>query len=267
MAQLIPLQRRVTFLSYALLLLIGSVVLLGSLLLPRPSPHATLGGLELAAALLHAGRATLTGCALVALFSAVLGVGLGMLHLWEAGPGRALVQGLTDLTTSLPTLVTVALLMAGASSSPFWGFVAGLGTLRALEIAHELSATLSRLRPAHVAHYAHNHRLPFLVFARRYVLPQATVPVLTSIGLCFPAVVGLEASFSFLGLPGASEWNLGRMLISGEPLARWLALVFITFTAGALFLVLRSISQGDSSKGTRTSHLPGLAAREETSKS
>lgn len=265
MAQLNPFQRKVTFLSYALLLLIGSVVLLGSLLLDRPSPRAALGGPELAAALLHAGRATLTGCALVALLSAVLGVGFGMLHLWEAGPGRALVQGLTDLTTSLPTLVTVALLMAGAARSPFWGFVAGLGTLRALEIAHELSATLSRLRPAHVADY--DHRLPFLVFARRYVLPQATVPVLTSIGLCFPAVVGLEASFSFLGLPGASEWNLGRMLISSEPLARWLALALITFTAGALFLVLRSISQGDSSKGTRASHLPGLAAREETSKS
>ncbi len=260
------MQRRVNFLSYALLLSIGSLVLLGSLLIQPPAPTATLGGLPLAAALLHAGRATLASCALVALVSAVLGVGLGMLHWWEAGPGRALVQGLTDLTTSLPTLVIVALLMAGAGS-PFGGFVAGLGTVRALEIAHELSATLNRLRPAHVTGEANSHRLPFWVFARRYVLPQATVPILTSIGLCFPAVVGLEAAFAFLGLPGASEWNLGRMLIAGEPLARGFALVFVTLTAGALFLVLRSISQGDSQNGARSSRLPGLAAREETSKS
>ncbi len=261
------MQRRANFLSYALLLSIGGLVLVGSLLLQQPALNTTLGGLPLAAALLHAGRATLTSCAFVALVSAVLGVGLGMLHWWEGGPVRALVQGLTDLATSLPTLVMVALLMAGAWGSPFGGFVAGLGTLRALEIAHELSATLNRLRPAHVAGDASSHRLPFWVFVRRYVLPQAIVPILTSIGLCFPAVVGLEASFAFLGLPGASAWNLGRMLIADEPLARGWALVFVTFTAGALFLVLRSISQGDGLNGARSSRRPGLAAPAETSKS
>lgn len=249
--------------SIATLLLIGSVVFWGSLLLPLPLPPTQPGLLQ---AWCHAGRATLGACLGVAIFSTVVGTALGLLNLGEGGPGRTLVRGLTDLATSLPTLVTVALLVGTAGRNPFWGFVAGVGSLRALEIAHQFSSTLSNLKPEGAAQEARSRKLGVWAYTQRYLLPQASVPVLTSVALSLPAVVGMEAWLGFLKMPSGSSLSWGQMLVAPDALVRLLGALSVAVTAGAVFVGLRSLASGDRRAASHPSREPGLAAGKERSR-
>ena len=150
------------------------------------------------------------------IFSAFLGVGLGLL----SGLGRPwvdrVVMTLTDVFITLPNLL---LLLCGIAllGTDIWVLVLMIGLVR-----WEAYARLVRGQVLTLRSQAYNDACRVLGgsswrVATRHILPNLASPLIVILTLSFPSVLLMEAGLSFLGVgvqpPTAS---LGRMIGDGR---------------------------------------------------
>lgn len=162
------------------------------------------------------------------IFSAVLGIGLGVVSGLVGGWFDKAAMMLVDVFITLPNLL---LILCGIAllGTETWVLVVMIGLVRWEAYARLVRGQVLYLRELG---YVEASRVlgggPFWII-RRHILPNLISPMMVMITLSFPGVLLMEAGLSFLGVgvqpPTAS---LGRMIGDGRDYlvnAWWIALV------------------------------------------
>lgn len=161
-------------------------------------------------------------------FSAVLGIGLGVVSGLVGGWFDRVAMMLVDVFITLPNLLLILCGIALLGTEP-WVLVVMIGLVRWEAYARLVRGQVLYLRELG---YVEASRVlgggPGWII-RRHILPNLISPMMVMITLSFPGVLLMEAGLSFLGVgvqpPTAS---LGRMIGDGRDYlvnAWWIALV------------------------------------------
>jgi peptide/nickel transport system permease protein len=237
------------------LLLFALVGLVG---LPAIASAAWLGGASEGSALWR----MLSGSAisLLTIAAAVaLAVPIGLLLGALAGGGSqladALLARLSELSSALPPLLIVGLLLAARLMPAAAAIALVLGVARGIELGRLVRGEMLRVSAEDFVTAARalgvNNRQLWL----RHVLPHALGPVLISGALTAAATVALDAALGLFGLGNPASW--GGQIAAG--LARgtfgdvfWPSLAALA-TTGALYSLAEALTEGAH---TRRRHAP-----------
>ncbi len=173
-------------------------------------------GRDLLSRCLHGVRTSFGVATLGLLFSAVLGIGLGLL----AGlGGRWIDRAAMTVTDVFITLPNLLLLLCGIAllGTEVWVLVVMIGFVKWEGYARIVRGEALKLREAGYVEASRALGGSALWIARRHILPNLASPLVVMLTLSFPGVLLMEAGLSFLGVgvqpPTAS---LGRMIGDGR---------------------------------------------------
>lgn len=162
------------------------------------------------------------------IFSAVLGIGLGVVSGLVGGWFDRVAMMLVDVFITLPNLL---LILCGIAllGTETWVLVVMIGLVRWEAYARLVRGQVLYLRELGYVEASRVLGAGPLWIIRRHILPNLISPMMVMITLSFPGVLLMEAGLSFLGVgvqpPTAS---LGRMIGDGRDYlvnAWWIALV------------------------------------------
>jgi peptide/nickel transport system permease protein len=225
--------------------MVAVVVLVALIGLPSIVPVGSAGGSGLGRTLSGAGITLLTVAFAIAL-ALPIGILLGAL----AGSGSlladALLARLGELSSALPPLLIVGLLLAARLMPPAAAIALVLGVARGIELARLVRGEMLRVAGEDFVTAARALGLGNRQLWLRHVLPHSLGPVLVCMALTAAATVTLDAALGLFGLGSPSTW--GGQLALG--LARgtladvlWPSLAAIA-TTGALYALAESLSEG-----------------------
>jgi peptide/nickel transport system permease protein len=145
-----------------------------------------------------------------------------MLPAWPV-PLNAVVMGLATILDTIPRLVLVVALAAGAGVSGVGLFI--LLTLTAWpHPARLVRAQMLRVRALPFIDAARASGVPAWRVWLRHALPHALHPLRTALPLSLAGLLGLESTLSFLGIglpPNVASWGRLIATVREEPSAWW----------------------------------------------
>ncbi|MDO9524903.1 MAG: ABC transporter permease [Gemmobacter sp.] len=149
-------------------------------------------------------------------FSAVLGVGIGVVSGLAAGWTDRILMMLVDVFISLPNLLLILCGIAVLGTQA-WVLVVMIGLVRWESYARLVRGQVLVLRELGYVETARVLGASRLWIVTRHILPNLASPLIVILTLSFPGVLLMEAGLSFLGVgvqpPTAS---LGRMIGDGR---------------------------------------------------
>jgi peptide/nickel transport system permease protein len=206
-------------------------------------------GRDVFSAILYGLRISLAVGILGVLFSAALGVGLGLIAGYFGGPVDGLIMRIADVQLTFPAIL-IALLVNGVVKSVFGNHLDAISTLAVLVFAIGLSFWVQYARTVRGSVMVEKNKdyvaaaqligLPARVIMLRHVLPNTMGPILVIATINLALAIITEATLSFLGsgMPDTMP-SLGTLirignnyLFSGE----WWVVAFPGFALAALIL-------------------------------
>jgi peptide/nickel transport system permease protein len=189
-----------------------------------PSPEHWLGtdrfGRDTFSRVLYGGQLTLQVAFVSALYSAVIGVSLGLLAGYRGGRVDDVIMRLIDVLLAFPgimlALAVVAVLQPGLNSIILAVGISGIPYFVRVTRASTISVKHEAYIEAARVCGAGGLRIAVL-----HILPNVAAPILVLVTLSAANAVLMGASLSFLGLgvqPPAAEW--GAMMSSGRDFLR-----------------------------------------------
>lgn len=187
-----------------------------------PSAEHLLGtdstGRDVFARLLHAGRISLLVGVLAALLSIALGVLLGSIAGVFGGLVDGLIMRMADVFLSFPVLI-VMIVLAGVLGPSVTTMIIAIGVFQWPMCGRLVRGSALSVREHEfvLASQATGARRWWVI--TRHILPAVMPPVVVAGTLGVAASIGLEATFSFLGLgiqPPTASW--GNMLNDAQSL-------------------------------------------------
>lgn len=156
-----------------------------------------------------------------------------------AVPLDSAVTGVAATLDTIPRLVLVVALAAGAGGVSVWGLLALLAFTTWPHHARQVRAQMLRIRTLPFIEATQALGLPTWQIWARHAIPHAIRPLRTSLPLSLAGLLALESTLSFLGIglpPNIASW--GRLLatIRTEPSAWW------TLAFPALCLIMSILS-------------------------
>jgi peptide/nickel transport system permease protein len=166
-------------------------------------------GRDVLSAILYGLRISLVVGVLGVLFSAVLGIGLGLVAGYAGGAIDGLIMRVADVQLTFPAIL-IALLVNGVVKSVFGNKLDAGGTLAVLVFAIGLSFWVQYARTVRGSVLVEKNKdyvaaaqligLPARVIMVRHVLPNAMGPILVIATINLALAIITEATLSFLGL-------------------------------------------------------------------
>lgn len=207
-------------------------------------------GRDLFSRLLWAVRPTLTLVIVVAAVRLVLGLGVGLITGWSAGPAARVLNGLAAVALTLPVLLAALLVIAAAGQRwGVWAFITGLSLTGWAEVARLVREQTRLTRGQRFVEAARALGASEAQILSRHVLPHLLPLMWIWLALEASSALLATASLGFLGYFINAVWiqvgdwsgiqvagnpELGQMLTySGATKQPWAALA-----AGTLVLVI-----------------------------
>ena len=221
--------------------------------LPAIASATWLGGASegsaLGRTLSGAGMTLLTIAGAVALVLPI-GILLGVL----AGSGSlladALLARLSELSSALPPLLIVGLLMAARLMPSAAAIALVLGIARGIELGRLVRGEMLRVTGEDFVTAARALGLNSRQLWLRHVLPHSLGPVLVSGALTAAATVALETALGLFGLGSASSW--GGQIALGLTRGSFADVVWPSLaamaTTGALYSLAESVTEGSQAR-------------------
>ncbi|WP_151769586.1 ABC transporter permease [Streptomyces abyssomicinicus] len=212
-------------------------------------------GRDIAQMVIAGARSTLTGAALVALGSMVIGNVLGLLAGYLGGWTDVLVRRWADLLLAVPALL-VTLVVAGIGGGGWALAVCALIVLTSPSDIRLVRTAALEQRHLPYVEAAETLGLPGRTVMLRHIWPNTLPVVFANTLLNFAGAVVSLSSLSFLGLgvpPGAPDW--GRMLSENRnllwtnPSAALAPAVLIVLSAVVLNLLGDRVLEAFSKRG------------------
>ena len=197
-------------------------------------------GRDLAAGIVHGGRATLAVGGAAALLTVLIGISIGALAGFYGGWVDNLLMRITEFFQVLPPLL-LAMVLVTLFSPTLTTIAVAIGVVSWPGMARLTRAEFLRIRQldyvkAARAVGAKNQRIIWQV-----ILPNALPPLIVSAALTIGVAILFEAGLSFLGLGDPNVMSWGLMIGSNRDyiLDAWWP---VTFPGIAIFLTVLSVS-------------------------
>jgi peptide/nickel transport system permease protein len=232
-------------------------VLVGLVGLPAIASAAWLGGASEGSALWR--MLSGTAISLLTIAAAVaLAVPIGLLLGALAGGSQladALLARLSELSSALPPLLIVGLLLAAKLMPAAAAIALVLGVARGIELGRLVRGEMLRVSAEDFVTAARALGLNNRQLWLRHVLPHALGPVLISGALTAAATVALDAALGLFGLGNPASW--GGQIAAGLTRGNfadvlWPSLAAVA-TTGALYSLAEALTEGAH---TRRRHAP-----------
>ena len=196
-------------------------------------------GRDVLSRVIYGTRTALLVAVLVTAVALVIGVVLGAIAGFYGGPFDRFVMWLTDMTMSVPQLLLVVVINASLRQpislwmearymetlNPIWrnsvliDFILVFGSMALISwppYARIVRAQVLSIRNRPYVTAARALGLTNAIILRRYVLPNATGPIVVAVSAGLGTAMVLESAFSFLGIgvnPPTPSW--GNMISDG----------------------------------------------------
>jgi ABC-type dipeptide/oligopeptide/nickel transport system permease subunit len=222
--------------------------LVGLVGLPAIASAAWLGGASESSALwrMMSGTAIslLTIAAAVAL-AVPIGLALGALAGGGSPLADALLARLSELSSALPPLLIVGLLLAAKLMPAAAAIALVMGVARGIELGRLVRGEMLRVSAEDFVTAARALGLNSRQLWLRHVLPHATGPVLVSGALTAAATVALDAALGLFGLGNPASW--GGQIAAGLTRGNvgdvlWPSLAAVV-TTGALYSLAEALTE------------------------
>lgn len=208
-------------------------------------------GRDIFSAILYGLRISLLVGFLGVLFSAVLGIGLGLIAGYFGGVVDGLIMRIADVQLTFPAIL-IALLVNGIAKSVFGNRLDAVSTLAVLVLAIGLSFWVQYARTVRGSVLVEKNKdyvaaaqligLPARVIMMRHVLPNTMGPILVIATINLALAIITEATLSFLGsgMPDTMP-SLGTLIRTGNNYlfsGEWWVVAFPGFALAALIVAI-----------------------------
>lgn len=238
-----------------------------------PSSEHVMGtdnfGRDLARAVIHGLRTSMTIVVWVVAMSMVIGLAVGMISGYKGGWVDDVLSRLTEVFQAVP-LFFLALLVVGFFGPGTDHLILLLGLTSWELLARVVRAETLRLREQGFIEAARSCGASDMRIIVRHVLPNVSPAAVVVMALVGSRVILIEAALSFIGLGDPNQVSLGYLIYSAQPFLRvaWWMSVFpglaIVLAVLALNLtgdlVADLIDPRRAPVGTRGRHRRGVAA-------
>lgn len=197
-------------------------------------------GRDLAAGLLHGGRATLTVGLVAAAINLCIGVSIGAAAGYFGGRVDAVLMKLTEFFQVLPTLL-FAMVLVTLFGQRLSTITFAIGVVSWPPAARLTRAEFMRLRGLEFVKAARAAGAGPLYLIGRVILPNAAPPIVVAATLAIGTAILFEGGLSFLGLgdPNVMSWGLMIGQNRAYALEAWWT---VALPGGAIFLAVLGVS-------------------------